>query len=481
MMTRRRPFEPFRVALVVFLAGVLIAAGSVSSVAHGARLDTATPIASPTAASAEEIAALTETLMRSGLTGEGFVTEIILGAPAFFVLTDRWQQAVDLGADRILVFIINRHHHGALDGVHDHVFTPILRLDGTSMHVPSEIRLMSEDGHNRTNAFIYGDLPVTLLDEDHQIELLLPPAPDGTRPVFQWFTPIESAAGTPIPVTGYAHPEMLAETGWLRERLGDPGLKVVALTPPEDFAAGHIPGAVQIDWPGLEVVETSDQAVATWRGEVEGTLTALGIAPADTVVVYDGGTFLAARFWWVLHQLGHADVRLLDGGFPAWTADGGAIKTGSVVPEPAAQPYVGTPDEADVATRDEAIAGLNDPTVIFVDARPAEAYAAGHIPGAVNLDSTENALSDQPRYWKSAAELRALYAAVGATPDKTIVPYCAAGVRSAATFFALRLIGYENVSLYTGSWNEWSAHPELPVATGSAPGGSSHDHQEDHG
>ncbi len=276
----------------------------------------------------------------------------------------------------------------------------------------------------------------------------------------------QTTSASPGAGSGYAHPEWLADTVWLQAHVADPSVKVVALTSPDDFAKGHVPGAAQIDWSDLDVVETSDQSVATWRREIEQKLTTLGLAPEDTVVVYDGGTFYAARLWWILHQLGHADVRILNGGFPAWTAAGGDVETGPSRARPAAKPYVGTPDESAIAGLDEVKAALDDPNVAFVDARTPQEYHDGHLPGAVNIEFTRNAAPNEPRYWKSAEELRAMYAAAGVTPDKTVIPYCTTGVRSAAAYFTLRLIGYEHVSLFTGSWREWSGHPELPVATG---------------
>ena len=132
---------------------------------------------------------------------------------------------------------------------------------------------------------------------------------------------------------------------------------------------------------------------------------------------------------------------------------------------------------------------LDDPSVILIDARQAEEYTNGHIPGAINVDHLRNAaevstaqrtaeylrsmFADVPvtseKLWKSAGELRAMYADVGATSDKLVISYCTTGVRSAVTYFSLKLIGYPNVLLYPGSWNEWSAHPELPVTKGDQP------------
>ena len=282
-------------------------------------------------------------------------------------------------------------------------------------------------------------------------------------------------AATATPVTspeaedGYARPDWLAEAEWLKEHLGDANLRAVALTPADEFVAGHPTGASQIDWPDLEVTDTSDPAIGRWQDEVERKLTWLWITPANRVVIYDGGTLYAPRLWWVLHQLGHADKRVLNGGLPAWTAAGGGLETGPSRVEPAVTPYRGAPQPAVLAQLAEVEAALDDPGVALVDARSAEEYAAGHIPGAVHVEFTTNALPNAPKYWKPAAELRALYDGLGVTPDKRVIPYCTTGVRSAVTYFTLGLLGYDDVALFTGSWAEWSAHPELPKATGPNP------------
>ncbi|MGH2534613.1 MAG: sulfurtransferase [Thermomicrobiales bacterium] len=280
--------------------------------------------------------------------------------------------------------------------------------------------------------------------------------------------PAVAVAATPEE-GGYARPEWLAEPDWLMEHLGDANVTVIALTPPSNFGSGHIPGAVQIDWQDLEIVDTSDPAIEAWQGEVEAILTNLGVERSDTVVIYDGGTLFAPRLWWVLHQLGHEDKRVLNGGLDAWKAAGGEVEEGEVAVEPAADPYRGTPDDAALATLDEVQASLDDPNVVLVDARTIEEYVDGHIPGALSIPFTDNAVADDPKVWKSAEELRAMYDAVGVTADKLVIPYCTTGVRSATTYFTLGLIGYDNIALYTGSWEEWSSHPELPTAQGRRP------------
>ncbi|MGH2558910.1 MAG: sulfurtransferase [Thermomicrobiales bacterium] len=274
---------------------------------------------------------------------------------------------------------------------------------------------------------------------------------------------------TPAGDGGYAHPEWLAEPAWLMEHLDDANVTVIGLTPASNFGNGHIPGAAQIDWQDLEIVDTSDPAIAAWQGEVEQILTRLGVARDDTVVIYDGGTLFAPRLWWVLHQLGHVDKRVLNGGLDAWEAAGGEIEEGEVAVEPATEPYQGTPDDSALATLDEVEAALDDPNVILVDSRTIEEYVDGHIPGAISITFTENAVADDPKVWKSAEDLRAMYEAAGVTPDTLVISYCSTGVRSATTYFTLGLIGYENVALYTGSWDEWNSHPELPTTRGRRP------------
>jgi thiosulfate/3-mercaptopyruvate sulfurtransferase len=291
-------------------------------------------------------------------------------------------------------------------------------------------------------------------------------SPDAAVRASQAATPDATARATPASGDeGYAHPEWLVDPEWVTEHLDDPEVRIVALTPADEFAAGHVPGAAQVDWPELEVTDTSDPSIAAWQGEIEGILTRLGLAPDQTIVIYDGGTLYAARLWWVLEQLGHADKRILNGGFSGWTAAGAPVETGASTATAAPTPYNGTPNRAALATLSDVRAALDDPGTVLVDARSAEEYGAGHIPGAVNLPFPENAAANDPKVWKSAPELLAMYAALGVTPDKQVIPYCTTGVRSAVTYFTLRLLGFPDVRLYTGSWAEWSSHPELPIVT----------------
>jgi len=263
----------------------------------------------------------------------------------------------------------------------------------------------------------------------------------------------------------------LVDVEWVEERGDDPSVLLIGLVDGDTFAQGFIPASVNIDWPDLELADTgTEMALAEWQSGVERRLTNLGLTRERTAVVWDDGSLFAARLFWVLHYLGHADVRLLDGGLPAWREAGYEVEVDAPEPPtPAKVPYVGVPQPQVLATIDEAAASLGNEGVTFVDARTGDEYAQGHIPGAVNVPYPLNALPDPPRYWRDADDLQGLYATAGVSPYTRVIPYCSTGVRSAVTWMGLRLAGYADARLFTGSWAEWSSHPELPVVVGSEP------------
>lgn len=275
---------------------------------------------------------------------------------------------------------------------------------------------------------------------------------------------------TPIEESDYAQPEMLVDAAWLDEHRNDSSLVLVGFMPADDFAHGHIPGSVQVDWPELEVIETSDESIGRWREETSEILASLAITRDSTVVAYDAGTLFAARLWWILHYLGHEQVHVLNGGLAAWQQAAGDVSTDTTPTADAESPEANayeTPQAEVLAQLDEVRASLDNQDVAIIDARTPGEYADGHIPGAVNINYPRNALAETPMFWKPANELRAMYEEAGITPDKRVIPYCSTGVRSAVTFFTLRLIGYKDIGLYTGSWKEWGGHPDTPKAVGN--------------
>src|SRR5690348_10001632 len=129
------------------------------------------------------------------------------------------------------------------------------------------------------------------------------------------------APGSPTPATTpAASGAYLVSAAGLIPALNDPALRVVDMGSGDEYAAGHIPGAVHIDWSELQVTDTSAPSIAAWQGAVTALLGKRGISAEDHVVIYDHGTLYGARLWWVLDQLGHAQKQVLDGGFAAWQA-----------------------------------------------------------------------------------------------------------------------------------------------------------------
>lgn len=227
------------------------------------------------------------------------------------------------------------------------------------------------------------------------------------------------------------------------------------------YPYGHIPGAVYLDM--RELFTTIDGVPGRLVGQsaAEWVLGRLGLTRETVAVIYDEGIGpLAAQLAWLLAYYGHPEVRVLDGGWPAWEANDGPVSDEAVQPEPAT--YFAQPDATQLATANWVAAHLEHPGVVLVDARTTREFDAGRLPGAVNLPYEDNLISDAVPLFKSASELRQRFQAAGVTPDKEIVVYCETGARSAHTCLALRRLGYPRVRNYEGSWAEWYRRPDLP-------------------
>lgn len=243
------------------------------------------------------------------------------------------------------------------------------------------------------------------------------------------------------------------------------------------YATGHLPGAIFLavdeDLSAPRTRETGRHPLPT-RERFRDRLAALGVSDAHQVVAYDahGGVY-AGRLWWMLRWLGHANCALLDGGLPAWTANGGALEQTLPPPRPAAALTLRSPLVAEVDAK--AIeANLAAQRLAVVDARAPDRYrgenetidpVAGHIPGARNRFFRDNLQADGR--FKSPETLRAEFNAflAGHAPE-AVVHQCGSGITACHNLLAMEIAGLTGSALYPGSWSEWIVDPTRPVERG---------------
>ena len=231
-----------------------------------------------------------------------------------------------------------------------------------------------------------------------------------------------------------------------------------------EFESGHIDGSLRVNWDELQLSDTSEEGISAWEDDMRALLSARGVSPDRETIVYDAGSLFAARGWWQLAYLGFPMPRVLDGGLAAWRDAGGEVTEGADALHPLEAPHVDEGVRRDLlATKEEILAALGSEDVFIVDARSDNEYGSGHIPGAVNVPYTENAVADSVNVYLPPEDLRARYEALGMADGKRAVTYCSTGARGSVASFALRVAGFTDVALYAGSWTEWSADPDAPV------------------
>lgn len=313
------------------------------------------------------------------------------------------------------------------------------------------------------------------------------------------------AADNSLPMSRLAHYEKLVHPEWVHRLLNGqhaetyPGhgfaLFHVNFGVPEEYRAGHIPGAMHLDTNTLESAPTWNRRSAE---ELETALLAHGITHDKTIVLYgrhsnpdardaqpgqSAGQIAATRAAAILMYAGVEDVRLLDGGFDAWVSAGYAVETEVHTPTPVEAFGVHIPSRPDlIIDVEEAKALLADPNGVLVSIRSWPEFIGetsgyhyigpkGRIAGAVWGNAGSDAYHMEhyrnvDHTMRNYHEIEANWQAAGITPDKRVAFYCGTGWRASETFLYAHLMGWEHVAVYDGGWLEWSQDESNPIEKG---------------
>ena len=270
--------------------------------------------------------------------------------------------------------------------------------------------------------------------------------------------------------SAYRNSQLLIEPRELAEILASPAVRLLDVRTAQEYQQGHLPGAVNLPAPATDDLEANRQGFPLFPPHAQELFRNAGINNSSRVVLYDDeGNRFAARVFYVLEFFGQTHVQVLNGGIRNWQNQAHAITRDA--PSVAPGDFAPAPQSSLLATSHWVAEHLKDAKVKLVDARTPAEYRGekvlgprgGRIPGAVNIEWTQMINSGDVKTFLDAPAIEKIFANGRVSREQEVVPYCQMGMRASEIYLALRLLGYPHIRLYDGSWEDWSAVPDLPV------------------
>ncbi|ERN51750.1 sulfurtransferase [Alkalihalophilus marmarensis] len=271
----------------------------------------------------------------------------------------------------------------------------------------------------------------------------------------------------------YPNNDLLISVEETAQRLNEEHFIIVD-TRSEGYTEGHIPGALPFDAAQLADKSHPVDGYLVRAEEFERLMNELGISNDDEVIVYDDGDDTAAtRLFYALELYGHKKVRVLNGGLKAWKAQGKEVST---TPSEERKGSFKANMQANLEVEHDYVkAAIDHPNKVLFDVRSKAEYMGedvrakrgGHIPSAVNLEWKKVLEDGEVPYFKEASAIEQMLEEAGVTREKQIIIYCQKAERASHMYFTLRLMGFEHLRMYEGSWEEWGNDPDTPIVNPS--------------